>query len=52
MTSAACLDLTGPLEQSVRERRMPFAPTDTHWNPDGHAVAAAKLARLIRERGW
>ena len=52
MTSAACLDLTGPLKQSVQEGRMPFAPTDTHWNPDGHAVAAAELAWLIRERGW
>ena len=52
MTSAACLDLTGPLTQSVREGRVPFAPTDTHWNPRGHAVAAAELARLIRELGW
>ena len=52
MASAACLDLTGPLKQSVREDRMPFALTDTHWSPEGHAVAAAELARLIRERGW
>jgi hypothetical protein len=47
-----CLDLTGPLQDAVRHGRMPYAPTDTHWGPDGHALVAGRLADEFRRQGW
>jgi hypothetical protein len=47
-----CLDLTGPLQDAVRQGRMPYARMDTHWSPDGHTLVAERLADEFRRRGW
>jgi hypothetical protein len=40
------LDLTGPLQESVRQGGMPYAPADSHWGPEGHKL----VARILRDR--
>jgi hypothetical protein len=39
------IDLTGPLQQSVRQGGMPYPPTDSHWSPEGHKL----VARVLRD---
>jgi hypothetical protein len=48
----ACLDLTEPLRAAVRTGQMPYAATDTHWSPEGHALAAAQLRAALAQLGW
>jgi len=48
----SCVDLTDRLRQAVGEGRLPYPPNDTHWSPEGHAIAAAAMEDLLRERGW
>jgi hypothetical protein len=31
---------------------MPYWANDTHWSPDGHAIAAAAIEDVLRGRGW
>jgi hypothetical protein len=31
---------------------MAYPLNDTHWSPEGHAIAAAALEHVLRERGW
>lgn len=50
--SIPCVDLTGPLRKGVREGRMAYAPSDTHWSPEGHSIVAAELEKLLNQRGW
>jgi hypothetical protein len=38
------LDLTEPLRAAAREGRIPWFPTDTHPNAEGHRVASQALA--------
>src|SRR6267143_1402573 len=38
------LDLTEPLLTAARADRVPWFWGDTHWNAEGHAVAAKALA--------
>jgi SGNH hydrolase-like domain, acetyltransferase AlgX len=47
-----CLDLTGPLHESVRTGGMPHAPTDSHWNAEGHRLIARMLEERLRSLGW
>jgi SGNH hydrolase-like domain, acetyltransferase AlgX len=47
-----CVDLTNRLRQAVAQGRMPYPANDTHWSPDGHAIAAAAVEDVLRERGW
>ena len=47
-----CIDLTGEMERAVEEGGMPYAPSDTHWNAEGHAVAAEVLDREFSRLGW
>lgn len=47
-----CLDLTGPLRESVRTGGMPYPPQDSHWGPEGHRLVARVLRDEIRRRGW
>jgi hypothetical protein len=37
------LDLTGPLQESLRQGDMPYAPADSHWGPEGHKLVAGLL---------
>ena len=37
------LDLTGPLQKSVRQGGMPYPPADSHWGPEGHKLVARTL---------
>jgi hypothetical protein len=37
------IDLTVPLQQSVRQGGMPYPPTDSHWSPEGHKLVAKVL---------
>jgi len=48
----ACLDLTGLLQDAVREGCMPYAPPDSHWSPEGHRLIARRLADLLESLGW
>jgi hypothetical protein len=49
--SVPCVDLTDRLQQAVREGIEVYAPTDTHWSSEGHAVVAAELERVLRDLG-
>lgn len=40
----ALLDLTEPLQEAARAGRIPWFWGDTHWNAEGHAVAAHALS--------
>ena len=53
-TAAAvpCVDLTDRLKQALARGRMPYPASDTHWNADGHAIAAAAVEEVLREREW
>jgi hypothetical protein len=44
------MDLTDRLQQAVREGINVYAPTDTHWSSEGHAVVAAELERVLRDQ--
>ncbi len=46
-----CLDLTGALQDSVRQRRMPYPPMDSHWGAEGHQIVAEVLEREIASLG-
>lgn len=48
----AFLDLTPLLEAEVGRGASPYFAHDTHWNRDGHRVAAEALAAELRRRGW
>jgi hypothetical protein len=48
----ACLDLTGPLRDSVRTGGMPHAPTDSHWSAEGHRLVAQALQEQLTSLGW
>jgi lysophospholipase L1-like esterase len=48
----ACLDLTGVLRDSVRAGGMPYAPTDSHWSPEGHRLVARAVEELLTSLGW
>ncbi len=50
--AVSCMDLTGELERAVEAGGMPYAPTDTHWSAEGHAVVAAALDRKFQNLGW
>jgi hypothetical protein len=45
--SLRCLDLTEPFERAVLAGVVVHAPTDTHWAPEGHALVALELERLL-----
>jgi hypothetical protein len=47
-----CLDLTELLRDSVRAGGMPHAPTDSHWNPEGHRLIARALQERLTSLGW
>lgn len=47
-----CLDMTGPLQQAVGNGINVYAPTDTHWNRDGHATVASEIERALSSLGW
>jgi hypothetical protein len=50
--SVPCVDLTDRLQQAVRVGVDVYAPTDTHWSSEGHAVVAAELECVLRRLGW
>jgi hypothetical protein len=50
--AVACIDLTDRLRQALAAGRLPYWANDTHWNPDGHAIAAAAIEGVLRQRGW
>ncbi len=41
------LDLTGPLQESVRQGGMPYSSADSHWGPEGHKLVAAILREQL-----
>jgi hypothetical protein len=46
--SVPCEDLTGRLQQAVRDGVDVYSLNDTHWSSEGTAVVAAELERLLR----
>jgi hypothetical protein len=48
----ACLDLTEPLRDAVRDGGMPHAPPDSHWSPEGHRLVARRLETTLESLGW
>lgn len=51
-TEIPFLDFTEPLQASVKAGGMPYARTDSHWDPEGHRLVANILRDEIRRRGW
>lgn len=51
-TGIPFIDFTAPLTDAIREGKMPYAPTDSHWGPDGHRLAAEILRDEFRRRNW
>jgi hypothetical protein len=47
-----CLDLTELFRSSVRDGNMPYAPADSHWNPEGHKLIAQRLQEMFESVGW
>ena len=43
------LDLTPTLIAKARCGSLLYYPNDTHWSPEGHRVAAAAIAQLLRK---
>jgi hypothetical protein len=48
----ACTDLTDSLKLAVEEGALPFPHTDTHWNAQGHSIAATHVTNKLRQLGW
>jgi lysophospholipase L1-like esterase len=46
------LDLTDALRRADGRFRSTYYWRDGHWNERGHRVAAAELARWLRQEGW
>lgn len=46
--SIPCIDLTDRFQQAIREGKRVYAPTDTHWSAEGHAIVADELERVLR----
>jgi hypothetical protein len=46
------LDLTPALRRATGPFTSAYYQEDFHWNALGHRVAAAEVARFLRERGW
>ena len=47
------LDLLPAFRDARRQTRVElFRPSDGHWNPQGHALAARELAAAIEHRGY
>jgi hypothetical protein len=46
---AEYLDLTPDLVAAVKAGIMPYFSDDSHWTPEGHAVAAAAISRQLRQ---
>ena len=42
------LDLTPDLRNAARQGEVLYFPTDTHWTPEGHRVAAHSISEFIR----
>jgi hypothetical protein len=49
--SVSCLDLTERLQQAVRKGMNVYAPADTHWSSEGHAVVAGELESVMGALG-
>jgi hypothetical protein len=47
-----CVDLTEPLRAATARGELPYAPQDTHWSPEGHALVAAAVDAAMRQNGW
>ena len=45
------LDLTPAFQEKFESGRNLYFPDDSHWNAAGHELAAAELAKFMRERG-
>ncbi len=47
-----CVNLTEAFKQAIRDGRLPYPLSDTHWSAEGHAIVAATLERVIKEHRW
>jgi lysophospholipase L1-like esterase len=47
-----CVDLTEGFKRTIRNGRLPYPLSDTHWSADGHAVAAEALEDVIVKHAW
>jgi lysophospholipase L1-like esterase len=45
------LDLTPTFQEKFESGRNLYFSDDSHWNAEGHALAAVELAQFMRERG-
>jgi hypothetical protein len=45
------IDLVPAFEQAAADGEMLYYPYDSHWNPDGHALAGRTVADYIRQNG-
>lgn len=49
LPAAEFLDLTPTLIAKARCGPLLYSPNDSHWSPEGHRVAAAAIAQLLRK---
>jgi hypothetical protein len=47
-TEIPFIDLTEPLQESVRQGGMPYPPTDSHWSAEGHKRVAKVLQNELK----
>ena len=44
------LDLTPDLKQAAASGPLLYYPDDTHWSPEGHEVAARRIAKYLKSQ--
>lgn len=46
------LDLLPIMKEETTKGIVPYYPRDTHWNAEGHRIAAREIYKDMKKRGW